>query len=210
MLKALLQFEWYYHRRKPSFYFILLAFLIIGYLIGLSGGILFPNVYGNAPYTLTYLVSILSLLCIFSVTLMVAQSALRERETKFDALIYATPVQKFPYLFSRVTILTIISVISFSLSIAGLFIGQYSGGLPDDKTGPYKLLFYLYPLLLIAIPNILLCVAILYSTAWATKNKLIIYIAGLCIYIFYLVGSIFSNLSLFSTYFFLENCRNKS
>jgi hypothetical protein len=77
--------------------------------------------------------------------------------------------------------------------MAGIFTGQLLFPFPGDKTGVFSLINYSWPLLVLAIPNIFFCVAVLCSMAWLSRNKLIIYVSGLCIYIFYIIGSIFSN-----------------
>lgn len=193
MFKELLKFEWFYHVRKPLFYISLVAFGGLGFALGSTAGITFPNVYKNSPYEISYLLGILSLAAIFSVTFSVAESILRESETKFDALLYATPVSKFTYLSSRLLSLTGMAILSFSMVVPGLYFGHLTGWMPGDKIGAYSLMNYLWPLLVLSVPNILLCTAVLCSTAWISRSKLSIYIAGLLIYILYIAGSIFSN-----------------
>lgn len=193
MLKDLLRFEWYYHTRKPLFYITVIAFAVIGFLAGNSNGISFPNVYKNSPYQVSYLVGILSLAAIFSITLSVAQSFLRESESRFEAIIYATPVSKLAYLFSRVSSIAFIAIVSFSMAVVGMYVGHVLSWSPEFKTGAYSFTTYAWPLLVLAIPNILLCIAVLCGTAWITRSKLTIYVAGLLIYVLYIIGSIFAN-----------------
>lgn len=193
MLKDLLRFEWYYHTRKPLFYITVIAFAVIGFLVGNSNGISFPNVYKNSPYQVSYLVGILSLAAIFSITLSVAQSFLRESETRFDAIIYATPVSKFTYLLSRVSSIAFIAIVSFSMAVVGMYVGHVLSWSPEFKTGTYSFITYAWPLLVFAIPNIILCIAVLCGTAWLTRSKLTVYVAGLLIYVLYIIASIFAN-----------------
>lgn len=192
MLKDLLRFEWYYHTHRPLFYVTVTAFAIIGFLAGYQGSI-FPNVHVNSPYQVSYITGILSLAAIFSITLSVAQTILREAETKFDTIIYTTPVSKRTYLFSRVSAVTLIAIISFSMASVGLFAGHLLSGVPQEKLGAFQFINYAWPLLVLAVPNIILCIAILCSTAWITRSKLTIYVAGLLIYVLYIIGSIFGN-----------------
>src|SRR5215213_2811630 len=160
MLKELIRFEWYYHTRRPLFYVAAAAFALIGFFAGYSGGI-FPNVHINSPYQVSYLTGIISLAAIFSVTLLVAQTFLRENETRFDAILYATPVRKPGYLFSRVGAVAIIAIVSFTLATVGLLAGHLASAVPQDRVGAYQLLNYVWPLLVLAVPNIILCIAVL-------------------------------------------------
>jgi ABC-2 type transport system permease protein len=189
----LLSFEFHYHSRKPLFYIIPVVFAVLGFLMGHGNGILFPNVYINSPYSISYLTGLLSLVIVLPITIIVAQSILRETDAKFDALIYATSVSKFNYLASRFLALAAIPALILIASTFGIFCGHLTNTLPADKTGEYLLINYLWPFLVLGIPNILLCVSILCSVAWITKNKLVIYISGLLIYILYFLASIFSN-----------------
>jgi ABC-2 type transport system permease protein len=193
MLNDLLKFEAYYHCRKPLFWITLISFLVIGFLFGSTSGITFPNVHKNAPYEITYLVGLLSLASIFSITLTVAQNILREAETKLDAIIYATPVSKGTYLFTRIISLAFVAFLSVSVAVAGLYLAHVLAWQPGEKIGPFDFMYYTWPLLVLALPNILLCTAVLCSMAWITGNKLMVYVSGLLIYILYITGSIFSN-----------------
>lgn len=192
MLKNLLRFEWYYHTHRPLFYVTVAAFAMLGFFAGYIGSI-FPNMHINSPYQVSYLTGILSLAAIFSITLSVAQTILREAETKFDAIVYATPVCKGSYLFSRVSGIAAIAIISFAMASAGMLAGHLFSGMPQEKLGPVHLISYARPLLVLAAPNIILCIAILCGTAWITRSKLTIYVAGLLIYVLYIIGSIFGN-----------------
>ena len=127
------------------------------------------------------------------VTLLVAQTFLRENETRFDAILYATPVRKFAYLFSRVGAAAVVAVLSFAMVTAGLIAGHVASAAPAERMGDYRLLNYVWPLLVLGIPNIILCLAVLCGTAWLTRSKLTIYVAGLLIYVLYIIASIFAN-----------------
>ena len=193
MIKKLLKFEWYYHTRKPLFYISLIAFFVIGILTGSMNGIAFPNVNINSPFEIAYLVGILSLASIFSVTFSIAQSILRDQETKFDVIIFATPVTKVNYLGSRFTGIFFTTVLTLVVAVVGLYIGHHLSEIPADRKGVFMISNYLQPLFLLAVPNMFLFVCIICSAAWISRSKLIIYVSGLCIYIIYIIGSVFSN-----------------
>lgn len=193
MLNNLLKFEAYYQSRKPLFWISLISFVAIGFLLGSTSGITFPNVLKNSPYEVTYLVGLLSLASIFPITFAVAETILRENETQFDAIIYALPVSKNTYLSGRIISLTVVAFVTLTAAVVGLYLGHILMWPAGEKIGPYVLQHYLWPLLVLALPNMMLSLAILCSTAWLTRNKLLIYISGLLIYILYIAGSIFSN-----------------
>ncbi|HTE27921.1 ABC transporter permease/M1 family aminopeptidase [Flavitalea sp.] len=193
MFKQLLAFEGSFFLRRPVLYVNLIIFLIIGLLAGSNSSIGFPNINKNSPYEITYITGIFSLLLIFATTLLVAHSFQREQDSRFAAVLYALPLEKHVYLLTRV--IAMVFIISFCIAMAelGLWVGHLISSLPPDKVGSYKLINYLFPLLALAVPNAIFCVSLICSTAWLTRNKLVIYITGLCIYIFYIVGSIYAN-----------------
>ena len=192
MLKHLLKFEWSFYNRKWSFYVMLFAFFAIGFIITLAN-FSPPNMNKNSPYVLASLIGLLSLATVFSTTLLAAQSLLKEIETKFDAIIYATPLKKVDHLASRFIVLFILSVFSFFLLVVGIVVGLQMPWVNQEQMGSFNLWHYLQPFLFVVIPNIFLCSALVSALAWTTKNKLIIYVGGLLIYVLYMVGSVFSN-----------------
>lgn len=198
MFRKLLQFEWHYHTRSLLFYASFLVYLCFGFLLSTMGNVGFPGIYKNSPFMITYFIGLFSMNTVFSTTLFVAQSFLRESETKFDSIIYTTPVSKWNYLGSRFLMAFLISAFSFAMFVLGLMIGHVMPWLPKDDFGAFSLFNYVWPFLTIALPNIFFCVSILAGLAWMTRNKLIIYVGGLFIFIVYIVGSLFSNSPVFA------------
>lgn len=192
MFRKLITFEWYYHTKNILFYVTFLVFLLLGFFAA-SGNNVMPGIDRNSPYMITYLVGILSLGTIFSMTLLVAQTLLRDSENKMDVIIYATPVSKRNYLGSQFLSVFGIGVLSFAMVIIGMMIGHQMPWLQNEAMADFAPMNYVWPFLILAVPNILLCTTILTALAWLTKNKLIVYVGGLLIYILYIVGSVFSN-----------------
>ncbi|MFZ6014044.1 MAG: M1 family aminopeptidase [Bacteroidota bacterium] len=193
MLKNLIQFEWKFYNKNWMFYLLFLAFFGLGFLASAGANFPTPNIYRNSPYALTFTISILSLATIFSTTLLAAQSLLRDKEAKFDSILYATPLKKADLLASRFLMLFMVVSISFATTIAGLMLGHQMPWLDPHTLGPFRAWHYLQPFIVFVLPNTLLCVALLCALAWTTQNKLMMYIGGLLIYVLYVLGSIFSN-----------------
>ena len=193
MFRELFSFELSYYVRKPFFWITILAFFVAGFAGGSSTGFTFPNIYKNSSYEIAYLTGILSLLAIFPATLLVASSMLRESDSRFAHIIFATPVNRKMYLLLRLLSIMLFSFLAFIPATAGIFAGNLFSAMPADKIGPYHPGYYMSPLLLIALPNILFCTAILTSVAWIGRNKLMVYVTGLALYILYIIASIFSN-----------------
>ncbi|MXO04153.1 M1 family aminopeptidase [Flavobacterium sp. HBTb2-11-1] len=198
MLSKLIQFEWHNNTRNWTFYATYIIYLILGFLVSAFANFSFSGAYKNSPFTLTYAIGLLSLMTIFSITLQVAQQFLKEYETKFDAILFSTPISKFHFLGSKFITTFIIAISSFGMFIIGMIIGHQMSWIPKSAIGPFEILNYFWPYFVIVIPNILLCLSILATLAWLTRSKLFIYVGGLSIYLLYIAGSIFSNSPLFA------------
>lgn len=192
MIKEMILFEWLPFRKKWSFYLLLLVFFGLGVVITMAGNFPFPDVYHNAPYTIGFIISLFSLINIFTVTIITAQVLLRERDAGFQQILYATPVKKEKLFISRVFIIIAISVLLFAVLVAGFMVGNLLPVQNRELTA-FNFSYYLLPFLYIGIPNIIFCTAVICFLGWLSKNKLMIYLSGLLIYVFYIVGSVFSN-----------------
>lgn len=191
--KELIYFEWLSYRRRWLFYLLCLIFLGAGFLFGAIANFSIPMVHRNSPYAISLLVGICSLGAILAATILAAQSLLRERDANFDAILYATPLSKVNFLLSRFIVLFSAVSICFLMFLASLFIGHQMPWLNIEELGPNRLWYYLQPVLIFTLPNILLCCSVLCLFGWSSQNKIVIYVGGLLIYVLYVAGSIFSN-----------------
>src|SRR6218665_1173173 len=198
MLSKLIQFEWHNNTRSWTFYATFIIYLVLGFFVSAFANFSFSGAYKNSPYVLTYAIGLISLMTIFSITLQVAQSFLKEYETKFDSIIFSAPISKFHYLAQKFITAFIIAVVSFGMFIVGMIVGHQMSWLSKSEIGPFEIINYLWPYFVIVIPNIFLCLSILTALAWLTRSKLFIYVGGLLIYILYIAGSIFSNSPIFA------------
>ncbi|PBJ06854.1 M1 family aminopeptidase [Flavobacterium sp. ACN6] len=198
MLSKLIQFEWHNNTRSWTFYATFIIYLILGFFVSAFANFSFSGAYKNSPFVLAYAIGLISLMTIFSITLQTAQSFLKEYETKFDSIIFSSPISKFHYLASKFITAFIIAVVSFGMFIIGMIVGHQMSWLEKSELGPFEIINYVWPYLIIVIPNIFLCLSILTALAWLTRSKLFIYVGGLLIYILYIAGSIFSNSPLFA------------
>ncbi len=191
-MKAFLGFEYAFYFRKPWFYIGLAAIAGIGFFAGsaLSFSVS-PDIFRNAPYTTTQMLGLLSLICIFIATPFAAQVLFRDNESRFNLILYSTPVSKSTVLLSRFLVVAGIVFLAFTILTAGYAAAQFCKA---GSTGfsSFNIRSYLSPFLKLCIPNAFFCTAIICGIAWMTRNKLLVYISGLFIYIFYMAAMLFS------------------
>jgi ABC-2 type transport system permease protein len=189
---ALIRFELGDYLKRPGIYVIFFLLTALGLVIGCKLSFSpSTEIYRNAPYTITNMVGLLSLTAIFMATILASQIHFKEQDSGFRLILYATPITKAQYLVSRFAAQLLLTVICFLLLIAGYILGHLAD---DDRTAyqEFQLWFYLQPVLVLALPNILLCTVLMSTSAWISKNKMIVYLTGLFLYVIYLVALTYS------------------
>ncbi len=191
--KHLLAFELSLYSKRVWIYLVLLAFLGIGFVGGSSfSAFTTENTFRNSPFAITYILGYLSLFCIFNASILAAQVLFREQEHHFSMVLYATPLKKINFFLSRFLIVFGLTAFSMFLLVAGFAIGQQMSRFDASELGPFHLWYYFQPFLLLTVPNAFFCSAVVCSVGLLTKNKLLVYISGLFIFIGYQVTLIFS------------------
>lgn len=198
-MKEILLFEGRLFKKSWGFYVMLLAFFALGLLTAEAANFPFPDVHRNSPYIISYVIALFSQISIFSVTILAAQVLLREKDANFQQVLYSTPVKKNELLVSRFLLIAGIATLLFLMLVAGLMAGHSLSAANSDDTGPFRLWYYIQPFLLFGLPNTVLCAGVICLAGWLSKNKLMIYLSGLLIYVLYIVVSIFSNSPLMAT-----------
>jgi ABC-2 type transport system permease protein len=191
-MKALLQFEWALYFRRKEFYILLFPVSCFGLMTGsgytIAAG---PEILKNGPFTIALMTAFLSLFSIFFTTILTTQILFRENEHRFDLIFHSTPIRKSDFLVSRFIAVYTISLTYFLLMMAGFVYGQtfiQKKGLFTD----FHWFWYVHPFLCFGMLNNFFCCTVLCSTAWLSKNKVMVYVMGLIIYILYMVMLIFS------------------
>jgi ABC-2 type transport system permease protein len=197
MLSSLLKFELWYHFKQISFQIACVLFLILGMFTVSKGGFGGPEVYKNSSYVSAYIISFLSLFSIFSATLFCANVVLRDHLYNMNSVVYATSISRFSYFTVRFLGLLIAVFLHLCSASLGLFVGTIF--IESARLGEFDWSFYLQPLFVFGLPNVLLSVGCIFCTAILTKNVRAIYAAGVLLYIIYMVASILGNSPLFAT-----------
>ncbi|MES2653282.1 MAG: M1 family aminopeptidase [Bacteroidota bacterium] len=193
----MLTFELKYHFKQASFQIACFLFLALGMFTVAKGNFGGEEVYKNSSYVSTYIISFFSLFSIFSSTLFCANVVLRDYTYKMDSVIFTTAVKRFPYFFVRFLGLFIAVFTHLAFAALGLFIGTLF--VEGARLGVFDFSYYLHPLFVFGLPNVLLSVSCVFCTGILTKNVRAIYAAGVLLYIIYMVASILGNSPLFAT-----------
>lgn len=191
-MKAIFLFDLNSFRKGFLNYLIMILFVGAGLFCGnkfnMSVG---EGVFLNGAYTIGFMIGFLSLAIVFLATVTGSRLLFKEWNAGFDQILFSTPVSKKDYLLGRFSSFWIIVFIEFLLFFLGFVIGQ-NLRTGEEMSGEFHLFYYLYPLVIFGLINTFLVCGFLFYLAIATKNRMLVVIGGLMIYILYMVVLIYS------------------
>ncbi|WP_285712025.1 ABC transporter permease/M1 family aminopeptidase [Erythrobacter oryzae] len=190
MLTArLAAFEIRYQLRNPVFWVSIAIFFLIGFGISASDNVSFGSpgaVHENSPFTITLAMAIISIFYLFVITAFVANAVVRDDVTGFGPMIRATPVGRTSFLGGRFLGGLAIAILGYLAVPAGIALGAVMPWVDPETVGPSSLGLYLWPFLVIAIPNLIMASALLFALATFTRSMLASYIGVVVLVMGYL------------------------
>ncbi len=197
MWYQLFKFECKYHFKQSVFKLSFLLFLILGLFSALQGGFGSNEVYKNAPYVITNIVALFSLLTIFACTNFTANVLLRDVDNKMESVIFTTSIHKGTYFSVRLLALITAVASLIAATEVGIFLARFFAS--PEEIGTFNFMHFLQPFLIFGFPNIVFSTSILFSVAILTKSAKAIYATGIMLYILYMLASILGNSPLLAT-----------
>lgn len=197
MLFNVLRFEWRYFTRQPSFIVTSLVFFLMPFLamsieniqIG-DGG----NLNYNSPHTVATFVLILGVFSLFLCVNFVANSAIRNEQTKMLEIIASKPMPLLSYRLGRFWGAYLVSLTVFALVPLGSFVGSLMPWIDTQRIGENKLSVYVVPFLVFSVITLFTLSAIFYTLAVRLKSIMAVYLAALGLFIIYVLsGALFDN-----------------
>ncbi len=179
--------------KSKAFIIALVALIGIGIFSGLQFNLTIgEGVYLNSPYSIGFMIGLLSLSIIFIATVIAYHLLFKEWDNRFDSILYCTDIKKQQFFSGRILSFITITFFCFLVMILGFALGQFFRH-NENMSPSFHLLYYIYPLLIFGFVNALLICSVLAGLAWTSKNKLLMATGGLLIYIAYMIAMIFSN-----------------
>ncbi|MFC6223498.1 M1 family aminopeptidase [Hymenobacter artigasi] len=202
MFLPILLFELKYRLKRPAtwIYFLLLfamAFLLVtaagggfgtGVKVALGGD--GQTVKINAPFSLNIITAVLSVFGVIIASSLMGNPVYRDFEYRTHSLFYTTPISKFGYLGGRFFGSYLISVLVFS----GIGLGAAVAGMMPWVAAERFLAVapagtYVWPYLVLVLPNLLFSGAIFFTGATLSRNILSTYIGSVLLLVVYLVAT---------------------
>lgn len=191
-MKTIFLFDSKTYFKRYGFYISLFSIVAIGIFAGGNARFsLSEDIFENGPYQVGFITAFISLTTIFFSTIFAAQLLFREADARFELLLFSTPIRRGQFIGGRYAALFSLSFFCVLLLTGSFFIGQHMARSSARSTS-FLWSYYLYPIALFSFINTLFVTATLSFAGWLTGNKLLVYVNGLLLYVFYMVALIYS------------------
>ncbi|HEX3579943.1 MAG TPA: M1 family aminopeptidase [Thermoanaerobaculia bacterium] len=192
MLTDVIRFEWRYHTRQVSFIAAAVFFAGFGFALTATG--FGPaNVHINSPFDIAQSLGMVSLAAVFAVAIFCANSVVRDREHHFEEIVFSTSVEKFPYLFGRFAGSFLAAFTVFSATAVGMMLAALLPLHDPSRVGSFSIIPYLWTLLVLVLPGMLVAGVVLFGIATLTRTVLASVVGAVAIYVFYFAAAAFTN-----------------
>ena len=185
-------FEIRYQLKNPVFWVSAVIFLLIGFGMSASDNVSFGTpgaVHENSPFAVAIALALLSLFYLFVITSFVANAVVRDDVTGFGPMIRATPVGRTSFLAGRFLGGLVIAILGYLAVPLGIALGAAMPWVDPETVGPGGFATYAWPFVTIAVPNIILSSALLFSLATITRSMLASYIGVLALVMGYSIAT---------------------
>ena len=185
MFFEIFSFELRQQLKAPLFWIVAVAFGALAFALASTDAVILGgasgNVLRNAPLVIVRLLSVLTVLSIFLVTIFVAGAALRDFDQRTSELIFATPMSRGAYLGGRFAAGYAASLAIMLACALGIALGGMMPWVDAARLGPTDWHGYAWAFGVMVVPDMLFIAALLYLLATTTRSLLATYI-GLIAY----------------------------
>ena len=192
MFSAIARFELRYHLRGALFYILLLCYFLLTFgavttdAVRIGGAI--GNVHRNAPFVIMQFLLVMSIFGVLTTTAFVANSIHRDFELGTDALFFSAPIKRLQFLAGRFLGSFSVAVLVYTGVALAIVIGSLMPWLEKERLGPFALYPYVFSVLFLVIPNLLLAGAIFFSVAALTRSMMATYSSVVAFLVAYAVA----------------------
>lgn len=192
-MRPVLLFDIHSYIRNYVTYLMLLLCAAMGLFAGFNFNIsVGEGVYLNSAFSIGYITGFLSLALIFMASIIGSQLLFKDSDARMDSLLFTTPLSKAGFLTGRALSYGLVVLVVFLSLYAGFIVGQSNRAGSDMQPGLH-LVRYLYAFFVLVLPSLFFVCSFLFYVAMRSKHKLLLVIAGLLLYVLYMVVLLYSN-----------------
>jgi hypothetical protein len=198
MFSKIFLFEVRNRIRRPAVYLYFSAILLFTLFAFSTGSLpVGEKEHINSPYLITFWHCGMTMMMMLVSSSMMGMALYRDIEFQTKDYYLTYPITKPGYFWGRyLGSFTFMILIALAIPI-GIYLGTHIGpaiGKTDPaQYGLNKPIYYLYPFLLIALPNIFFTSSLFYGLIAVTRNVKVIYFGGALLFLFYMIALFFLN-----------------
>jgi hypothetical protein len=193
-------------RRISTFVYFLVFFSLSALFVCMAGGAIAGasvdfgtagKVLLNSPYALNNIIVYVSLFGIVITAALAGQATYQDIDSNCAVFFYTSPITKFQYLAGRYFGAVLVQVLIFSSIGLGACCAVHLPWIDATRLGPDRIAAYLWPYLILILPNLVFFSAIFFALAAMGKRMLPVYAASVLMLIGFLVAAqLSSNLNV--------------
>lgn len=196
MLATFLKFELRYRLRQPAVYVFSLIFALLTFGAMTSDAVVIGGGSGqtaiNAPFVITQMLGIMSVVSVILVTAFVSTAVIRDFELSTDALFFTKPIRKLDLLAGRFLGAVAVAFIVMIAAAVGLAVGTMMPWLDAERVLPFSATPYLRALLVFVLPNLVVMGSFFFAIATLTRRVLPAYVGVVAFFVVYSVSQSFA------------------
>ncbi|HWD87965.1 MAG TPA: hypothetical protein VG367_07555 [Mucilaginibacter sp.] len=196
MFPKIFLFEIQNRIRRPAVYIYFSAVLLFT-LASFSTGSLpvGEREHINSPYLITFWCCAMTMMMMLISSSLMGTALYRDIEYQTKDYYLTYPITKSGYFWGRFFgsfVFMILIALAIPIGIyLGTIVGPAIGKTLPAQYGPNRLIYYLYPFLLVALPNIFFTSSLFYGLVAVTRNIKVIYFGGILLFMFYFIALFF-------------------
>ena len=187
MFFEIFRFELRQQLKAPLFWIVALVFSALAFTLVSTDAVVIGgasgNVLRNAPTVIVRLMSVLTVLSMFLVTLFVAGAALRDFDQRTAELFFSTPISRRAYLGGRFAAGYLAALAIMLACALGLAIGSFMPWIDTVRLGPASWHGYAWAFGVMVIPDMLFIASLLFLLATTTRSLLATYVGVIAYFV---------------------------
>jgi ABC-2 type transport system permease protein len=196
MFSKIFLFEVQNRIRRPAVYLYFAAVLLFTLFAFSTGSLpVGEKEHINSPYLITFWCCGMTMMMMLISSSLMGIALYRDIEYQTKDYYLTYPITKNGYFWGRYLgsfVFMIFIALAVPLAIyLSTYIGPITGKTVPAQYGPNRLIYYLYPFLLIAIPNIFFTSSLFFGLVAITRNVKVIYFGGILLFLFYFIALFF-------------------
>jgi len=193
MFWEIFTFELRLRAKSISTYIYFLVWFAFSFLCVASesfGPIGFNNgkVLLNGPYAASFNATGICLFGIIIIAAIFGTSILRDFQRDTYQMLFTKPISKVAYLGGRWAGSLVVTVLVFSGSLFGEYIGTFAPWADHSRIGPNHFWWYMQPFLSITVVQIFVMGSLFFMVAALSRKIFVVYVQGAAVFMIYIIG----------------------